>query len=109
MKATLNYTNRIQISTSLLAGKGNMLALRAEADIRKKVELTQKEMTEVGMTHEEDQLRWEAEKEKPLKVEFSALEVETLAKTLKALDEAEELTVSHMDLYDMFVTEETKK
>ena len=102
MEKKLSYTERMEI-LFLLPSKGNMMTLRAAEDLRKRLALTQKEMTDAKMQQEGELLRWDDSKEKPLKVTFTELEMQVIADALKTLDEKEELRPAHLPLYDIFV------
>lgn len=101
----LSYTERIDI-VSMLPAHASVMHLRAAKDIHGKVELTQADMTAVGMTEKDGFLGWDTDKEPAFDVDFTELEREVLAKALKALDEAEQLKPTHLPLYEEFVQDE---
>ena len=105
MKQKLSYTDRIELLL-LLPTKGSFMALRAAEDLRKDLALTQDEMKLVEMEQDGEMLKWDLSKEAEKEHDFTEFELEVVRKSLKGLDESEELRQTQMELYGRFVENE---
>jgi hypothetical protein len=85
-----------------LPEKGSMESQIRVRNIRKKLEISSKEVDEINLkTNEGGGLQWNGEMEKIKNVTFLDGEKQVLKDAVKGLDEKEEITVHNLDLCEM--------
>jgi hypothetical protein len=91
----------------LFPDTNDFVGIRAVKSIRKKVDLSTKEIAEIEFVSKEDPLvrgkvylNWKKEKEKPLNVTFDSTETKFLKENVKRLDAAKQITEQEAELFE---------
>jgi len=99
----LEVSERIRL-LGILPEKGNLLTLKIISDLRKDLSFSEKEHKDMELTVTQDRITW-ADNSKKKEVKFGDQAKEIIVKTLKEMDEKEELTLPDIDLWEKFVGE----
>lgn len=83
---------------AILPQKGNIVEQKLARDIGEKIEISQKEMKEIGLKAVGDTVQWNEKKAKDKNVEFTEMELDLLKKQVKELDEKKEITANILSL-----------
>ena len=84
---------------ALYPEKGNIVEQKLVRDIAEKIDISQKEMKEIGLRSlENGVLQWNDKKAKTRKVEFTEMEMDLLKKQVKELDEKKEITANILSI-----------
>ena len=99
----LDVAERIRL-LGILPEKGNLLTLKIVRELRDDLSFSEKEHKDFNILTKMDRITWsDAAKKKAVKIGDQAKEL--VEKTLKELDEKEELTLADIDLWDKFIGE----
>lgn len=85
----------------LLPQKGSFTDLILRKDILNKIELTQEEILEFGVTSTETGITWKPN-DKQFDINFTDLEKDLIKKSLKELDDKKEAQPDHLTLWELF-------
>jgi hypothetical protein len=97
----LDVAERIRL-LGILPEKGNLLTLKIVGELRDDLSFSEKEHKDFKIVAKMDRITWADDaKKKAVKIGDQAKEL--IVKTLKELDEKEELTLADVDLWDKFV------
>ena len=104
MNVKLNWRERISLP-QVMPGKDTYLAMKLAKDIADKVQLTQEEFAEFGLTQVGTSINIKPEMvdKTDKEIEFTEIEVKLVVKQLKALDDKKELTTQLVSLYEKFI------
>jgi hypothetical protein len=91
--ATLEFSVRDRLKFgSVFPEQGNLLEMKLVKSIERKIELTAEELTKIGYQDIIDpqgrptgRVKWDARKEKPIKVSLSGIEIDFLKKVINKL------------------------
>lgn len=97
----LNFTDRV-IILMILPLEGSKVNMLLNRDLRKKIEITQKEKTDSTMVHIGKNLQWDITKDKGVFIPLSEIEIAVISETFKKLDAAEKLKEQWIDTMDKF-------
>jgi len=99
----LDVAERIRL-LGILPEKGNLLTLKIVRELRDDLSFSEKEHKDFKIVAKMDRITWSDDaKKKAVKIGDQAKEL--VEKTLKDLDEKEELTLADIDLWDKFIGE----
>lgn len=102
-KQKLTLLDRL-IIPNVLKKEGSYSQMIINADIRKKCQLTQKELKDFEVTEFGPQIRWNEKGSKAsFTIEFTDLEQNEIRNSLKELDEKGKLTEDMVPIYKIFV------
>jgi len=89
---------------NILPSEGNMLDLRAAANVREAVEFSEKELASLNIEQAGDQLKWDTEAAEAIAkdVDWSGPQTSLIVVTLRKLDAEQKLTPNHLSLCDKF-------
>jgi hypothetical protein len=99
----LDVSERIRL-LGILPEKGNLLTLKIVSTLRDDLSFSEKELKDWKIVTTNDRITWgHSAKEKEVKIGDQAKEI--VVKTLRDLDEQEQLTIPDIRLWDKFVGE----
>lgn len=102
-KVKVTLLDRLMIP-SVLKKEGNYSQMIINKDIRKKCELTQKELKDFEIVEFGPQIRWNEKGAKTtFTIEFTDLEIKEISDSLKKLDEEKKITEDMVSIYKLFV------
>lgn len=99
----LNVVERMLLS-SILPAKGTFQTLKLLRVLKEALSFTEEENKELQFKQEGDKIHWQ-ENHKEWDFEIGDTMNEIIVKTLKEMDEKEELTDDFYTLYEKFITE----
>ncbi len=109
MKQTKLQTMKITLLEKIMIGnilpaEGNIKTLIIIKDIKKKIELTQEDITNYGVEVMSDgRVKWNEEGTKvEFEIEFTELEKGEVKSVLQKMDKEKKLTVDHLSLVEKF-------
>ncbi len=103
MKRKLNIGERL-VLLELLPREGNFVTLKIVRDLQSALSFTEKELKELGIIFEGNNIKWNPAKSKETKeIEIGEKAEELFLDALKKLDENQKLTSNHFALYEKFV------
>lgn len=93
----LDIKKRLAIQR-ILPQKGSLTDQIICKDIQKRIAITAEEIKKVELVADQASMRWNAEKDKPIDIEFTGAEINQLKDAVKALDSSKEITTDLVDL-----------
>ena len=100
----LNILNRILIFT-VLPKEGNILTMKTLKSLKNKVVFSEDEVKEYEIRIEEDNYKWNPEKDKEVDFDITEGEVKIISDGLKELDTQGKITENYLSLCEMFNVE----
>lgn len=108
MKHKLLLQDRFTL-LGVLPEKGNFATLKIVRKLRETLSCSEEEMQAVELTQKGENVKWNPQKDKKKEVEIGEIAAELIKKTLKELNDKEELTPNHFTIYEIFVEEKPKQ
>lgn len=99
----LGVLDRITLLNLLIEVRGNMMTQRLVRELEQRLGFSRAELKRIQFSQDADGVRWRADRAAPKRYTFHPLERTLVAKQLRALDKAEQLTRAHARLWDLFV------
>jgi hypothetical protein len=103
----LSVGDRVTIMGKLFPENNDFVGIRAVKSIRKKIDLSTKEIADIEFTSTPDPLvrnkvymDWKKDKEKPLNVTFDSTETKFLKENVKRLDAAKQIAELEYSLFE---------
>jgi len=99
----LDVGNRIRL-LAILPEKGNLLTLKIVRELRDDLSFSEKEHKDFKIKTMGDRIMWD-DKAKPKAIKFGDQAKELVDKSLRELNEKDELTMPDLALWEMFIGE----
>ena len=101
----LSFMDRMLLF-GILPEKGSLVTLKLVRELREELspsldEIKEMEISENPETH---RVVWNADKDTGKEININSVTKDMIVKTLKSMDEKEELTAQHLSLCDLFLT-----
>ena len=101
----LSFMDRMLLF-GILPEKGSLVTLKLVRELREELspsldEIKEMEISENPETH---RVVWNADKDAGKEINVNSVTKDMIVKTLKAMDEKEELTAQHLSLCDLFLS-----
>lgn len=100
----LKVADRIRL-LSILPEKGNLLTIKIVRELRENLSFSEKEHKDFGLKGLGDRIVWDDDKDKGKKVLIGDQAKEVIEKSLRDLNEKDELTVPDIGLWEKFIGE----
>lgn len=100
----LSFMDRMLLS-GLLPEKGSLVTLKLVRELREELSPSLEEIKELGITEADGRINWNADKDTGKEINVNSVTRDMIVKTLKGMDEKEELTAQHLSLCDLFLTQ----
>jgi hypothetical protein len=97
----LDIGSRIRL-LGILPEKGNLLTLKIVRTLRDDLSFSEKEHKDFGIVVKDDRITW-SDKAKPKDITFGDEAKKVVEKSLKELNEKDELTVPDLALWEKFI------
>jgi hypothetical protein len=99
----LNVGERLRL-LGILPEKGNLVTIKVVSEMRNSIALSEKEIKGFKVKVGPQSITWD-DKAKPVDIKLGDTAKEVIVNALRELDEKEELTVSDVALWEMFIGE----